>query len=76
MPMNKMLILNRNFELDALRAFAILYIVVWLHLHNFITRLEVLLTYYVLGLFSFISGLLLTTSYRMNTGSEIRKYYK
>lgn len=74
--MKKKPISHRNLDLDALRSFAILYIVGFWHLYGYVTRVTLLLTYCVLGLFSFISGLLLATRYSLDTRSEIFEYYK
>jgi hypothetical protein len=47
---------NRSKELDALRSFAILYIVAFWHLYAIYNRFTSLFTYCVLGLFIYISG--------------------
>jgi peptidoglycan/LPS O-acetylase OafA/YrhL len=74
--MRKESIPNRNVEIDALRSFAILYIVGFWHLHPYYSRFTYLLTYCVLGLFLYISGLLLSTQYRHDTLGNISHYYK
>ena len=66
----------RNIEIDALRSFAILYIVGFWHLHPYYSRFTYLLTYCVLGLFLYISGLLLSTQYCHDTFGNIFHYYK
>ena len=74
--MKKKAISHRNLDLDALRSFAILYIVGFWHLYAYVTRITLLLTYCMLGLFSFISGLLLATRYNLDTRGEIFEYYR
>ncbi len=74
--MKKELISNRNLDIDALRSFAIIYIVGFWHLYSYVTSLTLLLTCCVLGLFTFISGLLLATRYSLNNRSEIFRYYR
>jgi len=74
--MRKESIPNRNIEIDALRSFAILYIVGFWHLHPYYSRFTSLLTYCVLGLFLYISGLLLSTQYRYDKLGNIFHYYK
>ena len=74
--MRKESIPNRNIEIDALRSFAILYIVGFWHLHPYYSRFTSLLTYCVVGLFLYISGLLLSTQYRCDTLGNIFHYYK
>lgn len=67
---------NRNLEFDALRSFAILYIVGFWHLYAYVTRATSLLTYCVLGLFTFISGLLLASRNEFDSFDRILAYYK
>jgi peptidoglycan/LPS O-acetylase OafA/YrhL len=67
---------KRNIEIDALRSFAILYIVGFWHLYPYYSRFTYLLTYCVLGLFLYISGLLLSRHYRYDTCGGIFNYYK
>jgi peptidoglycan/LPS O-acetylase OafA/YrhL len=67
---------ERDLETDALRSFAILYIVGFWHLHPYYSRFTYLFTYCVVGLFLYISGQLLTTKYRCDTMNQVLLFYK
>lgn len=67
---------ERNLELDALRSFAVLYIVGWFHTVSFKTSFENLLCCCVMGLLCFISGFMLSKRHIFDDSHEIVNYYK
>ena len=67
---------ERNLEIDALRSFAVLYIVGWFHTVSFNTPVENLMCCCVLALLCFISGLMLARRYALDNFREIVNYYR
>ena len=75
---------HRDYELDALRSFAMLYIIGFWHLFNYSESLQFLvkplifrlLKCCMLGLFSYISGLLLSRKYALGNWQEVIRFYR
>jgi len=74
---------KRRTDLDALRGFAILYIVGFWHLRGYSDALSFLktpatlfLTRLVLGLFTFVSGYLMAAQYTFSDGSQVLAFYR
>lgn len=73
---------NRRYDLDALRAFSVLYIIGFWHIRTYIpdlvflkTPATVLLTACILGLFSFLSGYLLSRRARFHNLRDVGAFY-
>ena len=73
---------DRQFDLDALRAFSVLYIVGFWHIRTYVpdlmflkTQSTVLLTACILGLFTFLSGYLLSRRARFRSVRDVGSFY-